>query len=62
MTCAENEIVRIGPQQFHETNGVEDRRVVGEEACAYVRAGSFAAGARFVQAVSELPAPPHAGP
>jgi 4a-hydroxytetrahydrobiopterin dehydratase len=42
----------ITPGQFHDTDGVEDWRVVGEGACAYFRAGSFAAGARFVQAIN----------
>jgi len=41
-------------RRFHESEGVEDWRVVGEGACAYFRTGSFAAGARFVNAISEL--------
>ena len=41
-------------RQFHESKGVEDWRVVGEGACAYFRTGSFAAGARLVNAISEL--------
>ncbi len=45
---------RITPRQFHEAAGVEDWRVLGEGACAYFRTGSFAAGARLVQAISEL--------
>ncbi len=45
----------ITPRQFHEADGVEDWRVLGEGACAYFRTGSFAAGARLVQAISELP-------
>lgn len=45
---------RIGPQQFHESEGVEDWRVLGEGACTYFRTGSFAAGARLVAAISEL--------
>lgn len=44
----------ISPRQFHESVGVEDWRVLGEGACAYFRTGSFAAGARLVQAISEL--------
>ncbi|PJM91784.1 VOC family protein [Streptomyces sp. CB01373] len=55
MTCVESKIERIRPQQFHETAGVEDWRVVGEGACAYFSTGSFVAGAQFVQAISELP-------
>jgi 4a-hydroxytetrahydrobiopterin dehydratase len=46
---------RISPKQFHEAEGVEDWRVVGDGACAHFRTGSFAAGARLVQAISELP-------
>ena len=45
---------RITMRQFHESDGVEDWRVVGEGACAYFRTGSFAAGARLVNALSEL--------
>jgi 4a-hydroxytetrahydrobiopterin dehydratase len=45
---------RISPRQFHEAEGVEDWRVLGEGACTYFRTGSFAAGARLVQAISEL--------
>ena len=41
-------------RRFHESDGVEDWRVVGEGACAYFRTGSFAAGARLVNAISEL--------
>src|SRR6266849_1394478 len=46
---------RISPKQFHESEGVEDWRVLGDGANAYFRTGSFAAGARLVQAISELP-------
>jgi 4a-hydroxytetrahydrobiopterin dehydratase len=46
---------RISPKQFHESEGVEDWRVLGDGACAYFRTGSFAAGARLVRAISELP-------
>lgn len=48
-------IDRISPKQFHAAEGVEDWRVLGDGACAYFRTGSFAAGARLVQAISELP-------
>lgn len=44
----------ITPAQFHEADGVEDWRVIGEGACAYFRTGSFAVGARFVEAISGL--------
>ena len=45
---------RITVRQFRESEGVEDWRVLGEGACTYFRTGSFAAGARLVQAVGEL--------
>jgi 4a-hydroxytetrahydrobiopterin dehydratase len=44
----------ITPRQFHDADGVEDWRVVGEGACTYLRTGSFAAGARLVHAIGEL--------
>lgn len=46
---------KISPKQFHESEGVEDWRVIGDGAYAYFQTGSFAAGARFVQAISQLP-------
>jgi 4a-hydroxytetrahydrobiopterin dehydratase len=46
---------QISPQQFHESQGVGDWRVLGDGASAYFRTGSFAAGARLVQAISALP-------
>ncbi|MGW8364621.1 VOC family protein [Streptomyces wedmorensis] len=55
MNHAESKARRMRPQQFHETVGLGDWRVVGEGACAYFRTGSFAVGARFVQTISELP-------
>ncbi|MEU1458542.1 VOC family protein [Streptomyces avermitilis] len=55
MTYVEGKIDRIRPQQFHETVGLEDWRVLGEGACAYFRTGSFTVGARLVQSISELP-------
>jgi 4a-hydroxytetrahydrobiopterin dehydratase len=45
----------ITPQQFHEAEGVDDWRVIGDGACTFFRTGSFADGARLVQAMSELP-------
>ena len=48
-------IDRISPKQFHESEGVEDWRVLGDGACTYFRTGSFAAGARLVQAIGVLP-------
>jgi 4a-hydroxytetrahydrobiopterin dehydratase len=44
----------ISPRQFHESEGVEDWRVIGDGACAYFRTGSFAASARLVEAISQL--------
>src|SRR3989337_2665595 len=44
----------ITAKQFHESEGVEDWRVVDEGACTFFRTGSFAAGARVVQAISGL--------
>ena len=46
---------QISPKQFHASDGVDDWRVVGDGACAYFRTGSFAASARLVQAISDLP-------
>jgi 4a-hydroxytetrahydrobiopterin dehydratase len=45
----------ITPAQFHESDGVQDWRVLGEGACTFFRTGSFAAGARLIQAIAELP-------
>jgi 4a-hydroxytetrahydrobiopterin dehydratase len=45
----------ITVRQFHEAEGTEDWRVLGDGACAYFRTGSFEIGARFVQAIGELP-------
>jgi 4a-hydroxytetrahydrobiopterin dehydratase len=45
----------IAPSRFGEADGVEDWRVLGEGACAFFRTESFAAGARLVQRIGELP-------
>src|SRR5216110_2367261 len=45
----------ISPKQFRESEGVDDWRVLGDGANAYFRTGSYAAGARLVQAISALP-------
>jgi 4a-hydroxytetrahydrobiopterin dehydratase len=45
----------ISPKQFHDSEGVEDWRVLGDGAYAYFRTQSLAVGARLVQAISELP-------
>jgi len=44
----------ITPRHFHEAVGLDDWRVLGEGACAYFRASSFAAGVRLIQALGEL--------
>jgi 4a-hydroxytetrahydrobiopterin dehydratase len=44
----------VTARQFHEAEGVEDWRVLAEGACAFFRTGSFAAGARLVDAISKL--------
>jgi 4a-hydroxytetrahydrobiopterin dehydratase len=46
---------QITPTQFRDAEGVEDWRVLGDGANAYFRTRSFAAGARLVRAISELP-------
>src|SRR2546428_11767903 len=46
---------KITPTQFRESEGVDDWRVLGDGANAYFRTGSYAAGARLVQTISELP-------
>ena len=53
---------RITARQFAEAGGVEDWPVIGDGACAFFRTGSFAAGARFVSAISELPGADAHGP
>jgi 4a-hydroxytetrahydrobiopterin dehydratase len=45
---------RITPQQFHESTGVEDWRVLFEGACAHFRTGSFSAGVALVDAIGTL--------
>ena len=45
----------ITPKQFHESEGLEEWRVLGEGACTFFRTASYAASARLVQAISELP-------
>src|SRR6266508_5589399 len=45
----------ITARQFHEADGVEDWRVIGEGACTYFRTESFAAGTRLVDAIGQLP-------
>jgi 4a-hydroxytetrahydrobiopterin dehydratase len=45
---------RISARQFHESEGVEDWRVVFGGACALFRTGSFAAGVALVEAIGRL--------
>src|SRR5690349_9996227 len=46
---------RITPKEFRESDGVQDWRVLGDGANAYFRTGSLAAGARLVEAISNVP-------
>lgn len=46
---------RVTARRFHFSAGVADWRVADGGAGAYFRTGPFATGARFVQAVAELP-------
>jgi 4a-hydroxytetrahydrobiopterin dehydratase len=46
---------RISPSAFHGADGTEDWRVIGDGATAFFRADSFAAAARFVEAIAGLP-------
>jgi 4a-hydroxytetrahydrobiopterin dehydratase len=43
---------KITPKRFHEADGIDDWRVIGDGACAVFRTGSLATGARFAQAIS----------
>jgi 4a-hydroxytetrahydrobiopterin dehydratase len=45
---------RISPQQFQETEGVEDWRVVGDGACTFFPTRSFAECVALVRAIGEL--------
>src|SRR2546430_12865431 len=61
----------VTARRFHESEGVEDWRVVGEGACAHFRTGSFAAGAPLLKGISGVAGldeqhpghypPPHGG-
>jgi 4a-hydroxytetrahydrobiopterin dehydratase len=46
---------QISPKEFHQAEGVEDWRVVGDGASVCFPTESFALAARLVQAISELP-------
>jgi 4a-hydroxytetrahydrobiopterin dehydratase len=54
-TTTTDETAYITPSAFHEADGAEEWRVIGEGACTFFRTGSFAAAARLVDAISELP-------
>ena len=45
---------RITPKQFHESDGLDDWRVLGDGACTFFRTGSFEEGVRLAQAISEI--------
>ena len=45
----------ITPKQFHESDGVEDWRVVGDGAVAFFPTDSFAQSVQLVQAIGDLP-------
>jgi 4a-hydroxytetrahydrobiopterin dehydratase len=45
---------RITVEQFRESDGLEDWRVLSEGACAYFRTGSFAAGGKLAEAIGRL--------
>jgi 4a-hydroxytetrahydrobiopterin dehydratase len=45
----------ITVREFHDAEGAEDWRVVGDGACVYYATGSLGAGVRLVQAISEIP-------
>jgi 4a-hydroxytetrahydrobiopterin dehydratase len=46
---------RISARQFHEAEGLEDWRVLGDGANVFFSSASFAESARFVQAIGEIP-------
>jgi 4a-hydroxytetrahydrobiopterin dehydratase len=45
----------VGLREFHETEGVEDWRIVGDGACAFFRTGTLTESAKLVEAISEMP-------
>ena len=46
---------KISLQQFRESDGVEDWRILSEGAYAYFHVGSFAEAIRFAEAIANLP-------
>jgi 4a-hydroxytetrahydrobiopterin dehydratase len=47
-------VERLNPREFHDTDGVQDWRVLFDAACAHFRTGSFTAGVELVEAIGEL--------
>ena len=47
-------VENITPQQFHEATRIDDWRVVGREASAFFRTGSFESGVGFVNEIAAL--------
>lgn len=47
-------LIEVGWRQFHETDGVEDWRVLDVGVATYFRTGSFARGARLVEIICGL--------
>ncbi len=45
----------ISPQQFDDSDGVDDWRILSDGACAHFPTTSFPTAARFVQAITDLP-------
>lgn len=45
----------MGLKEFHESEGAEDWRILGDGACAYFRTGTLDEGSRLVQAICALP-------
>src|SRR3954454_3413936 len=46
---------QIGPKAFHDADGTQDWRVLGDGAYAYFRTGSLAESVRFVDAIARIP-------
>ena len=46
---------QIGPKAFHDAEGTEDWRVLGDGAYAFFRTGSLAESVRFINAIAAVP-------
>ena len=44
----------ITPSEFHEAEGAQDWRVIGDGACSFFQTGSFSESARFVAALGAI--------